>query len=271
MENRQNTVDLWDVGTGPAFATKPLVTVPVVEDRGLLFEGDAANTSLMVAVRQAFVTNVQGGQHVNHRLALFDSHGEVTSIISQMDVIKWISSQNVEDSRLSASIEELGLLQGKRPVVAVNAHTPALVAYSQISSAGISGAPVVTDSGEVIANLSTSDIRALTSEHFGVLALPVAEFLALEHHTAYIGYSISTSDHSGHPFFASSPRKGRAASKGDIQVFSITKDTSLGDTLSKFCDEHIHRVYVIDSSKGFPTVSAVITLTDILQYLSGVW
>lgn len=41
----------------------------------------------------------------------------------------------------------------------------------------VSGAPVVSDSGQLIANLSISDLRALTSEHFGVLALPVAEFL----------------------------------------------------------------------------------------------
>lgn len=36
---------------------------------------------------------------------------------------------------------------------------------------------MVSDSGQLIANLSISDLRALTSEHFGVLALPVAEFL----------------------------------------------------------------------------------------------
>ncbi len=52
----------------------------------------------------------------------------------------------------------------------------------------VSGAPVVSDSSELIANLSISDLRALTSEHFGVLALPVAEFLAVEHQTAYIGW-----------------------------------------------------------------------------------
>jgi hypothetical protein len=50
--------------------------------------------------------------------------------------------------------------------------------------------------------------RALTSDHFGVLALPVAEFLAVEHHTAYIGYSVHGSDHARHPFFASTNRPG---------------------------------------------------------------
>jgi len=258
---------------GPIFASRPLITVPVAEDRGLLYEGDASQTTVMTAVREAFVENVKDGgkQHINHRIALFDSHGEVNSIISQMDIIKWLLSQDVNDERLSKSIEELGLLQGRRPVISVNAHSPALVAYSKISSAGISGAPVVIDSGEVIANLSISDIRALTSEHFGVLALPVAEFLALEHHTAYIGYSITSSTHSSHPFFASSPRKGRLPKHDDIQVFSISRSTSLGDVLSKFAVDHVHRLYVIDSSRGYPVVECVITLTDVLQYLAGVW
>lgn len=258
---------------GPGFANRPLITVPVAEDRGLLYEIDAPRTSLMTVIREAFVENASkdGKRHMNHRIALFDSHGEVKSIISQMDVIRWIVNQDINDPRLSQTIEETGLLQGKRPVVSVDAHMPTLTAYAKISSAGISGAPVVTESGEVIANLSISDLRALTSEHFGILALPVAEFLALEHHTAYIGYSVASSNHSNHPFFASSPRKGRLPKSHDIQVFSISKDTTLGDALFKICKDHIHRVYVVDSPQGFPQVEAVITLTDILQYIAGVW
>lgn len=258
---------------GPNFANRPLITVPVAEDRGLLYEMDAPKTSLMTVIKEAFVENSHNStnRHVNHRIALFDSHGEIKSIISQMDVIRWIVNQNINDPKLSKTIEDLGLLQGKRPVVAVDAHMPTLAAYAKISSAGISGAPVITESGEVIANLSISDLRALTSEHFGVLALPVAEFLALEHHTAYIGYSVTSSKHSNHPFFASSPRKGRLPKSHDIQVFSISKDTTLGDTLFKICKDHIHRVYVVDGQHGFPQVQAVITLTDILQLISGVW
>lgn len=258
---------------GPNFANRALITVPVVEDRGLLYEMDAPKTSLMTVIRDAFVENAQDGgkRHVNHRIALFDSHGEIKSIISQMDVIRWIVNQNIDDPRLSQTIEDLGLLQGKRPVVSVDAHMPTLTAYAKIASAGISGAPVVTESGEVIANLSISDLRALTSEHFGVLALPVAEFLALEHHTAYIGYSVTSSSHSNHPFFASSPRKGRLPKSHDIQVFSVSKDTTLGDALFKLCKDHIHRLYVVDCESGFPRVKAVITLTDVLQLISGVW
>jgi CBS domain-containing protein len=48
---------------------------------------------------------------------------------------------------------------GKPPVLSVNPHVPALLAYAQQAAQQVSGAPVVTDSGELIANLSISDIR----------------------------------------------------------------------------------------------------------------
>ncbi len=50
-------------------------------------------------------------------------------------------------------------------------------------AAGVSGAAVVAASGELIASLSASDFRAIKPQHLGVLALPVAEFLALQHNT----------------------------------------------------------------------------------------
>ena len=92
---------------GPSFANRSLITVPVAEDRGLLYEMDAPKTSLMTVIREAFVENAHDGKsHVNHRIALFDSHGEIKSIISQMDVIRWIVNQNINDPRLSHTVGE---------------------------------------------------------------------------------------------------------------------------------------------------------------------
>lgn len=47
--------------------------------------------------------------------------------------------------------------------------------------------------------------RGIQPDHFGVLALPVAEFLAVKHDTSYLGYSQHSSSSSRHPFFASGP------------------------------------------------------------------
>ena len=76
--------------------------------------------------------------------------------------------------------------------------------------------------------------RAITAEQFGALALPVAEFLAVQHGTAYLGYSATTSEHARHPFFASANRSGGPA-KGDIQLFTARRDTTLAQLLQKVC------------------------------------
>ena len=39
-----------------------------------------------------------------------------------------------------------------------------------------------------IGNFSVSEMRTIMAEHFGALALPVGEFLALEHGTEFVGY-----------------------------------------------------------------------------------
>ncbi|KIY91393.1 hypothetical protein MNEG_16571 [Monoraphidium neglectum] len=43
-------------------------------------------------------------------------------------------------------------------------------------------------------NFSVSEMRTIMAEHFGALALPVGEFLALEHGTEFVGYRRITHD-----------------------------------------------------------------------------
>ncbi len=256
---------------GPAFSNKMLITIRSNDDRGLMYQADSESTSVLTAIRDLFLQRSGGDAKVAHRLALFNSQGEVTSIISQMDVARWLVTQEEHVGAAgSKTIEELGLLTGKPPVVSVSPHQPTLMAYDLMAQTGVSGAPVITDDGELIANLSISDLRALTSEHFGILALPVAEFLALEHQTAYIGYSVKSSDHSRHPFFASSGRPG-GSKRTDIQLYTVPRNATLLQTLHAFVDAHIHRLYVVKPNVGKLEVEAVITLTDVLRMLGGVW
>lgn len=254
-------------GEGPAFSHKMLITIRSTDDRGLMYQADSESTSVLTAIRDLFL---QGTDKVAHRLALFDAQGEVTAIISQMDVARWLVTQEAHVGPEGArTIEELGLLTGKPPVVSVSPHSPTLLAFDIMAQSGVSGAPVINDDGELIANLSASDLRALTSEHFGVLALPVAEFLALEHQTAYIGYSVKSSDHSRHPFFASSNRAG-GPKKSDIQLYTVQRNATLLQTLHAFVDAHIHRLYVVKPGSDKLEVEAVLTLTDVLRMLGGV-
>ena len=259
---------------GAEFLNKQLVSVSCCEDRKLLPIDDAPHTSLMTVIRNCFIE-----PDVSHRIALYNAHGEIVDVVSQLDVLaflyKSVSSMSFLDSSMDKSLAELGFLQKTRPVVSVNAHEPMLHALSNMAKEEVSSAPVVVNSGSIIANLSLSDLRALRSEHFGVLALPCAEYLALLHQTAYIGYSRSSSEHGSHPYFASQG-SSHAPKPDDIQVYAILGSTSLLETIRTLCEHRLHHLYVVgenpdDETAGAVRVQAVISITDILQFIAGVF
>eukprot|EP00887_Chlorella_sp_A99_P003971 scaffold11.g3971.t1 len=275
---------------GPAFSAKPLVTVRGVEDRGLVFAGDSGTTTLLDAVRNHFLQpGPYGEAKVVHRLAVFDAHGEVKHIAGDLG------------PAADASLEQLGLLKLAHQPVTVDPHVPTLLAMDMLLQNQINGAPVVTKEGELVANLSISDLRGLGSQHWGALALPVAEFLALEHATTYLGFSASPRHPSGDKgtppqHFASQRRAGGPAT-GDIQLFTCSKGTTLRQLLDQarggrcgghgrgegaaggggrlrllwkrspcqLVENHIHRVFVMEGDQA----AAVLTLTDILRFCSG--
>ncbi len=113
---------------------------------------------------------------------------------------------------------------GKPPVISVSPHVPTLIAYQKMLDAGVSGAAVTADTGELIANLSLSELRAIQPEHFGALALPVGEFLALLHGTVYVGYSAFTSSAAKHPFFASAA--GSSGNESDVRILTALPNTT---------------------------------------------
>lgn len=251
---------------GPAFRAKSLVTIRGVEDRGLVFAGDAPTTSLLDAIRDYFLKpGPYGESRVVHRLAVFDAHGEVKHILSQTDIIRTLNSHvGALGPAADSTLETLGLVKLAHPALTVDPHEPALIAMDKLLQQQMGGAPVVNSNGELVANLSISDLRGLGSQHWGALALPVAEFLALEHKTTYLGFSASPQP-AGSPKFASQNRK-TGPQKGDIQLFTCTKETTLRHLLAQIVDNHIHRVFVMNGGK----VQGVLTLTDLLRWCSGV-
>lgn len=253
------------------FCVSLLIQTCCLQDRKLLPVDDAPTTSLMTVIRECFIE-----PDPCHRIALYDRYGELVDVVSQLDVLNYINRQldeklSLSDGNMDKSLEELGFLQNRRPVVSVGAHESMLHALAKMKKEGVSSAPVLaSDSGAMIANLSLSDLagRALRSEHFGVLALPVAEFLALVHGTAYIGYSRTSSDANTHPYFASQGSR-RTPSPTDIQVFAINRSTSLRKAIRIVCEHRLHHLYVIEEPSK--SVEGVVSITDILQFIAGVF
>lgn len=201
---------------GPGFAARPLVTVADGGDRALVYEAGPAH-SLLAVMRDQFLgpappapasgagSSPPRPQRVVHRVAIFDGRGGITAIVSQLDVMRCLlrAGEGVLGRLGGASLVDLGLVAaGRPPVKTVAPDTPTLLALRDMLAAGVSGAAVChTGSGEMIANLSVSDVRAIQPTHLSALALPVCELLAVIHRTTYAGYSAGASKHSSHPFF----------------------------------------------------------------------
>lgn len=215
---------------GKAFAKKSLISIADAQDKALVFQADA-NTSLLDAIRDMFLKKyTAAGQGGVHRVAVFDAHGAITCIVSQLDVLRFLL-QNITQLGYIAdeSLDALGLLVDKSSVLLLDHGTPTLIAFQKMYEKRMSGAAVKAEGDHMVAHLSISDLRCIQAEHFGKLALPVAEFLALTHDTAYAGYAASGPDSleqiQEEPFFgaatvpssspplSTSPRKSSSARK----------------------------------------------------------
>lgn len=254
---------------GPHFTEKMLITITSGEDRGLLYQTDA-ETSLATTLRDFFLSKRDSGQYI-HRVAVFDAHGEITNIVSQMDIVRWLtSSPDILGDVGNKSVTELGLHTEGEKVVTVDPHLPTLIAFEQMLHQGVSGAAVVAQTGQMMANLSVSDLRCIHPEHLSVLALPVAEFLALSHNTEYLGFSRQTSESSEHPFFAqlaSRPAEAPGADEDEIRLITCKRSSALIEVLKMMVDNRVHRVYIVDPDNKPCQVVGVITPSDVLTLL----
>lgn len=106
---------------------------------------------------------------------------------------------------------------------------------SYIFLSNISGLAIIDLKGELVNNLSASDLKGITETNFFRLEMPI------------------------HQILASNPEK--------LPPVTIKKYQSLGFLLSLFETKGVHRIFVVDD-KNQPT--NVISLTSLLQAISSV-
>ena len=242
------------------------------DDAELLFRAalDAKGHSLGRVIREGFLNNKSANGAV-HRVAIFDASGEIERIVSMSDAVRYLAV-NVErlGGMADASLRDLGLAaetaareKKKKKLIAVPPTTPAIEAFARMCDERVSGVGVLDDRGSLIANLSVSDVRCIQPEHFGILGLPAAEFLALLHGTSYAGFSGAgtPSDVISNPFFAKMNEGGFR--KSGPYLVTATPETTFREVLSSFLTHGVHRVYVCEENNKKPV--DVVTLTDALR------
>ena len=201
---------------------------------------------------------------ISHRLGFFDQTGNVTNIISQSDIIAYLASRASDLGPIaSESIESLKL--AKPNVECVEPQVSAIRAMQIMKEKGVSSLGVLNHEGKIIGNFSASDFRSLQSEHFGSLALPLAEFLALSHRTEFVWHSEHRASDAAHKFVTDPIRRNRPHVAGEEvgqALCLVTSSETLGSLLVKFATQRVHRVYVVDHEEK---PQGIITLTDVLS------
>ena len=224
------------------------------DDAELLYRPNLRGVTLGEAVREGFLHNKSANGFV-HRLAIFDEKGEITRVFSMSDAVRYLALRSDDMGGLEdMTLAELGLGQDTERLVTVDPSVPAIEAFARMCHKSVSGVGVLDKTQGLIANLSASDLRGVTPEHFGMLGLPVAEFLALLHGTSYAGFSHIESQNRSNPFFANAKENAK------VLVVAISDDV-LGKVLQLVRERGVHRIYVCE--RGNKPVG-VLTLTDIL-------
>lgn len=282
---------------GQEFAVKSVKELKSVGSDGRLYNLDEAkHSSMLEMIIDGFLSTEKKGQetfggtrkrHVVHRLALVDEQGRLSHVVSQSDVVKFIFDHLEEfcGFLVDETAESLGFVRGEENVVKVSPDCPAIDAMMLMEEKDISAVAVVNAVGGIIGNFSISELRNIMSEHFGSLALPVGEFLALEHGTEYAGYAATKESSSDELLLGTSPgsrpsgaafkfahdremRQRKVSTPGSEvgqNLITCSPNSPLSEIMSTIVHNRLHRIYVC-SDDMIPC--GVITLTDLLRKMS---
>ncbi|GIL82346.1 hypothetical protein Vretimale_11815 [Volvox reticuliferus] len=267
-------------------------------DGDFLHSRHAGEATLLELVMYGFLDPKRRGMHegeqqshVVHRVAFFDNSGRVTSVVSQSDICRFLAAHVDRLGDLAeATVSELGW--DCKPVVSCTPETPALEAMRLMVSEGVSSLAVVAaqsageaapgadtaaaaerhGGGRLLGNFSASEMRTMTSEHFGALSLPIGEFLALENETDYVAVNrerlLSEEGLVGspaHDFICNRLRRVRPHAPGEEvgqRLVVATGKSTFAEVVELLVKHCIHRVYVVDE-REVPV--GIVTCTDILR------
>lgn len=241
---------------GHSLAGEQALSLGVQDDGDMLYASATRTTTMLDLVRAGLLHGPaqRPALPARHRVGVFDSHGQVTDIISQSDVVAWLRGLGPEILGPTAGRSVQALVAG-RTVVTVPATLPTDQALAVLVQHDVGAVGVVdADSGALVGMLSESDFRGCRPWDFGSFALPVAQWLV---HAK--GVSVV---HDGR---SRSIRDPWASALLDAHiVIALPPTATLLEVMDTLVTRHIHRVFIL-SPAGAPL--AVVTHTDVLNAL----
>jgi len=177
---------------------------------------------LTYTAHRIFIQSSTPAENIHKSLHLFSQTDAVTFL--------WQNINNLGNI-VDKFVNELGLVD-ELPIL-MSSHETALQGFRTIRLMCVNALGIIDDSGALVANLSASDVRGLTSDQLKLVKSPVLEYLR-----------------SRHP-------EGKL-----VHVVTCNPKSTLREVILQLFTAKIHRVWVIDSATK-PV--GVITLSDICR------
>ncbi|EDQ84196.1 uncharacterized protein MONBRDRAFT_30499 [Monosiga brevicollis MX1] len=209
-------------------------------DVDLKYRG-SSNDSLLEIINDSFLghgssrhPNVQ--HEVHHRIALFNTRGEITNMLTMSDIIAFLHKHSDKLGKLGdMTVRELGYAHG--PVVTVTTKTITADAFHTMFDQQLSAVAVVDEAGKFVSDLGEQDLRGLDMNGVMRLLMTTEEFLERK-------------------------LKDRNSSHLSGVCHGYTK---LSKVISMLAENRLRRLYVLNDQVR---VCGVITLTDVLNEVS---
>jgi len=178
-----------------------------------------------------------------HSVPLVDEDGYVIGLISQSRVVDWLHENvnKVPAVILNKTVGEVIAEQGtKGKVVTVRDNMRTSEAYKMLLDAEVSSVAVVNEAGELVGNLSSSDLKGTKPGClFEQFYFPVHKFIG---------------------------EAARRFGRDTTWPICCTEEETLEMALEKLTAKHIHRVYIIDHEKKPIGVLSLCDFITQLQY-----
>jgi len=173
-------------------------------------------------------------QSGGHRLAVIDSFGRFSSVITQSRIVRFLAFRNMELGELGdVTIDGLSIVS--KDLVTINGTEKLVDAFLKIYTHDISAVGVVDTNGKIIGNVSVTDFKDIgfSAGMFKKLFITIDKFL-----------------------------DRKIEGQNIPKLVWAYKTTHLNDVLYKLRSNRVHRVYILDENDE---PYGVITLTDILN------
>jgi len=181
------------------------------------------------------LVNAVKGLLSHHRLAVTDDDGKIVNVISQSDIVNFLTQcGHYIWTEAETHVGQLLSHADEGALVTVSPDTTVVATLLKMYEKKVIAIAVVDEHGAMVANFSASDLVSIGRENLSMLSMPVIEFLRTVHPTVK-------------------------------PAVTVQEESNLELVFLKLSVYKIHRVWVVNSS-NHPV--GVLSLTDIMKYLN---